>query len=920
MAVAFQSVGAVSEVASNANTAFTPALPATRPTGSVVLCIAWTRLITATLTTPTGWTLLSGFPKTSATASGGRLWVFARAVDATLTAGPSLAFTGPVTGNTGDEAAGVCICYSGVDISGTNLANLLDVTVPAPTDAAGTTTCTYPAITTATNGAMVVRTLCRFQDLAVTFTPTASPAHTERVDFSSTNRTGGQQHLQEMIAATAGVQAAVTVTPSSTTSSRYLAVSLALKPATVPGAPTIGTATGGNAQASVAFTPPASNGGAPITSYRVTSSPGGITATGSASPVTITGLTNGTAYTFTVAAQNSVGFSAESAASNSVTPVAPPPKTIAAATTELDDPAGTPATRTLHKIVVRAKKGNAAHTATVRAQLFEGATARSAVLETTNLTTSPADYSLSVADADAAAIGNYNNLQPAVTGYSSAGDAAQIQIYEVWVEIPAPSGVSSTNLSPSSITTGEAFGSATVSPGAVNVAPSSITTAEAFGSTTVTPPPSTISTTGIGSAEAFGSAVVQPGATSITVTGIGSAEAFGTSTVTRGAVSIAPSSIGSAESFGSTSLQPGSVSVSPTGIGSAEAFGSTSVAPGAVSIASGSIGSAEAFGNALLTSVATISTTGIGSAEAFGSQTIQSGASSIAPAGISSSEAFGSQNVQVGAVSIAPTGISSAEAFGSTQVSPGAVSLSVSSIASAESFGTSQITRGPVSISASGITSSEAFGTSNLSGAIFAGRLPTSSRLPTGTLLPGGGAQLTTSSIPSSESFGSSLVAQTVSLSPGGIASAETWGASTVQRGAASTTPSSIPSAESWGTAFLSRGAVLVTAQPISSAEAFGVAQLLDFVRTYDRLEIEVDERPYVLHVATTPFSVAVGEVNARRSVVVDEDVNRLLAVAVAPYTVEVELDLNRRVLSPQVSGRGVHITESPSRKVEVVE
>jgi hypothetical protein len=92
--------------------------------------------------------------------------------------------------------------------------------------------------------------------------------------------------------------------------------------ATVPSAPTIGTATAGNAQATVTFTPPTSDGGSPITGYRVTSSPGGITATGSASPITITGLTNGTAYTFTVAAQNLVGYGPESAASNSVTPTA----------------------------------------------------------------------------------------------------------------------------------------------------------------------------------------------------------------------------------------------------------------------------------------------------------------------------------------------------------------------------------------------------------------------------------------------------------------------------------------------------------------------------------------------------------------------------------------------------------------------
>jgi uncharacterized protein (TIGR02145 family) len=92
---------------------------------------------------------------------------------------------------------------------------------------------------------------------------------------------------------------------------------------TVPGAPTIGTATAGNGQASVPFTAPASDGGSAITSYTATSNPGDITGTISqagSGTVTVTGLTNGTAYTFTVTATNSVGTSAASAASNSVTP------------------------------------------------------------------------------------------------------------------------------------------------------------------------------------------------------------------------------------------------------------------------------------------------------------------------------------------------------------------------------------------------------------------------------------------------------------------------------------------------------------------------------------------------------------------------------------------------------------------------
>lgn len=94
--------------------------------------------------------------------------------------------------------------------------------------------------------------------------------------------------------------------------------------ATVPGAPTIGTATAGDASASVTFTAPGSDGGSAITGYTVTSSPGGFTGTGASSPITVSGLSNGTAYTFKVKATNGIGTGAESAASNSVTPGAVP--------------------------------------------------------------------------------------------------------------------------------------------------------------------------------------------------------------------------------------------------------------------------------------------------------------------------------------------------------------------------------------------------------------------------------------------------------------------------------------------------------------------------------------------------------------------------------------------------------------------
>lgn len=96
-------------------------------------------------------------------------------------------------------------------------------------------------------------------------------------------------------------------------------------PSTVPDSPTSVSASGGNGQATVSFTAPTNTGGSPILSYTVTSSPDGVSVTGSSSPLLVTGLTNGTPYTFTVVATNSIGNSIDSAASSPVTPNANTP-------------------------------------------------------------------------------------------------------------------------------------------------------------------------------------------------------------------------------------------------------------------------------------------------------------------------------------------------------------------------------------------------------------------------------------------------------------------------------------------------------------------------------------------------------------------------------------------------------------------
>jgi hypothetical protein len=84
-----------------------------------------------------------------------------------------------------------------------------------------------------------------------------------------------------------------------------------------PEAPTIGAATAtGSTTATVAYT--AATKGAAGTTFTATSTPSSITGTG-ASPITVSGLTGSTSYTFTVKATNANGDSPQSSASNSIT-------------------------------------------------------------------------------------------------------------------------------------------------------------------------------------------------------------------------------------------------------------------------------------------------------------------------------------------------------------------------------------------------------------------------------------------------------------------------------------------------------------------------------------------------------------------------------------------------------------------------
>jgi hypothetical protein len=165
---------------------------------------------------------------------------------------------------------------------------------------------------------------------AVTWTDPANTGASAIIDDTVTASPGGAQCTYEESAGpptgctvgglTNGTSYSFTVTATNSAGTGpSSAASTAIVPSTVPGAPTIGTATSNaNASSVVTFTAPASNGGAAISGYTVTATdttnPGNpaVTQSGSASPITVTGLNNGDTYSFSVTATNVSGTGASS--------------------------------------------------------------------------------------------------------------------------------------------------------------------------------------------------------------------------------------------------------------------------------------------------------------------------------------------------------------------------------------------------------------------------------------------------------------------------------------------------------------------------------------------------------------------------------------------------------------------------------
>jgi hypothetical protein len=162
-----------------------------------------------------------------------------------------------------------------------------------------------------------------FDTLLGVYTATTAPATVDALTEVASNDNVGAGDLTSKLAfpVTAGTVYRIRVDGHpGVTGTINLHVALATK----SDVPTNVTATPGAGQATVSWSAPTSDGGSPITGYDVTRYVADqapvTTSVGAVTTATVEGLTNGTTYTFRVAATNAAGTGAQSANSNSVTP------------------------------------------------------------------------------------------------------------------------------------------------------------------------------------------------------------------------------------------------------------------------------------------------------------------------------------------------------------------------------------------------------------------------------------------------------------------------------------------------------------------------------------------------------------------------------------------------------------------------
>ncbi|MFN7150632.1 MAG: fibronectin type III domain-containing protein, partial [Microthrixaceae bacterium] len=162
-----------------------------------------------------------------------------------------------------------------------------------------------------------------------------APAHTHGAPVTGYTVTAGPGEQQVSVepgvtqttvpGLTNGVAYTFTITAANTAGTSEGVTAGPVTPAGLPQTVASVTATASDRSAAIVWEP-ADGNGAPVTGHKVTATPGGqhVTVGPDATQATVPGLTNGVAYAFVVTATNSVGSSAPSAPSASVTPAGAP--------------------------------------------------------------------------------------------------------------------------------------------------------------------------------------------------------------------------------------------------------------------------------------------------------------------------------------------------------------------------------------------------------------------------------------------------------------------------------------------------------------------------------------------------------------------------------------------------------------------
>ncbi len=221
-------------------------------------------------------------------------------------------------------AAATTITSSAGSIAGTTVGATRETGEP------GHATCPYAgcngsasiwyAWTAPANGTLIINTATSsFDTLLALYT---GDLVTNLTRIADNDDFGGTVQSQVSAPVTAGITYRVAVdgygTQTGTSTLGWSFVSTA--PPTQPDAPTGVIAIPGNTSLIAAWAAPGSDGRSAILDYTATATPGGRTCTSATTTCTITGLTNGTSYTLTVVARNTLGLSPPSAASAAAIP------------------------------------------------------------------------------------------------------------------------------------------------------------------------------------------------------------------------------------------------------------------------------------------------------------------------------------------------------------------------------------------------------------------------------------------------------------------------------------------------------------------------------------------------------------------------------------------------------------------------